>query len=120
MAEPPDEIAQATQVLTCHVFCRQQARDLVSCRERGSLRRHLSGGGRCERELAAFKTCAEANIGSAITALTKIADTKCPAEVAAYADCKSRSMGADCEAEDLASMRCAAIHILRSASSAQR
>lgn len=111
----PDEVAQAMQLLTAQVFCRQQAIELRACHERGKLSSIASGSLRCERERAAFTTCSDANLGQVVDTLVKVADTKCQDEVAAYQACKARSLGDDCEAQDLASVMCASRAVLVSA-----
>ncbi len=106
-----DDIARATQLLSVFMFCRRQAQELHSCDER-------RGG--CERQRAAFETCCHEHLGQVVQALVKIADHSCPAEVAAYRECKSRSIGSDCEREDLAAVRCASRAVLESASMDER
>mmetsp|Transcript_36533 Transcript_36533/g.60511 ORF Transcript_36533/g.60511 Transcript_36533/m.60511 type:complete len:120 (+) Transcript_36533:109-468(+) len=113
--EKEDDIQQACQLLTVYMYCRRQAAELRSCRERGSLRSIASLGSKCGAEHAAFVTCCNEHSGQVVTALVKIADQRCPEQVAAYQLCKSQSLGSDCEHEDMAAMLCAGRHVLKSA-----
>ena len=99
-----DEVAQASQLLTVMLHCRRQARELQACTS-----------GRCERERAAFATCAEEHVYAVIGHLAKIADANCQAEVERYRQCRTHTPGATCEEEDLAAIRCASRHVLESA-----
>ena len=103
-----DEVQQASQLLTVHMYCRRQAKALASCVQRG---------GACAQERAAFTTCSNEHLPAVIDALVKVADQHCQAEVAAYHACKAQSLGSDCEREDLAAMLCASRRVLESASS---
>lgn len=110
-----DVVAQASQLLTVVLHCRQQAAELQACQERGSGKKLLFGGGGCERERAAFVTCSEEHVGAVIGHLVKFADKHCLAEVEAFRRCKTHRPGADCAQEDLAALRCASAQVLASA-----
>ena len=101
------EITQAVKLLTVQLHCRRQALDLQRCQKEGS--------SSCEREIEAYKTCGNEHAHAVTAALTKIASAKCPDEVAAYHRCRSESLGSDCEAQDVAALRCASRHVLDSA-----
>ena len=98
-----ESISRAMAVLSTMLHCRKQARELQAC-QRG-------GGGGCERQEAAFVTCSEAHAGMVVQHLVKIADTHCPDEVEAVRVCRTLHRG-ECEEEDLAAMRCAALRVL--------
>ena len=102
-----DVIEQAAELLTAQVYCRQPAAELAACLG--------SGSKDCERQKMAYTTCAQSNMEPIINCLVKVAQSKCKGEVEAYARCKARSVGSDCEEEDLACMRCAAAKVLESA-----
>ena len=97
-----DSISRAMAVLSTMLHCRKQAKDLQACRR---------GGEGCARQEAAFVTCSEAHVGMVVQHLVKIADTHCPDEVEAVRVCRTLRRG-ECEAEDLAAMRCAALRVI--------
>ena len=102
-----DEVSKATDVLLTTVYCRKTALALTDCMQHSGLRG-------CERQRAAFITCSEERVGLAVDALTKVANKHCSTLVERYHDCKQTSLGSDCEAEDLAAMRCASRRVLES------
>ena len=104
-----DVVERATSMITALLHFRRQAQELRACQK---MRRD------CPREHAAFVTCANEHTAVVIDALVKIADSKCPQQVAEYQLCKRHNIGADCEEEDLAAIRCASWHVLRSAQAA--
>ena len=105
-----DPIEHATALLSTLLHCRNQANQLRACRVRDG------GSGSCEREEAAFVTCSKEHVGLVVQHLVKIADAKCPSEVEAVQRCRTLRPGDDCEFEDHAALRCAALHVLASAS----
>ena len=101
------EITQAVQLLTVQLHCRRQALELQRCQQ--------AAPSSCERERQAYITCGSEHAHAVTAALTQIASAKCPDEVAAYHRCRSESLGSDCEAQDVAALRCASRHVLESA-----
>ena len=102
-----DPIAQATGLLSTVLHCRKQAAELQTCKRQG---------GPCDRQEAAFITCSHEHLPSVVEHLVKIADRFCHSEVEQLSRCRYNNPGADCEAEDMAAMRCASLHVLASAS----
>ena len=101
------EITQAAQLLTVQLHCRRQALELQRCQQ--------AAPSSCERERQAYITCGNEHTHAVTAALAQIASAKCPDEVAAYHRCRSESLGSDCEAQDVAALRCASRHVLESA-----
>ena len=108
MENDRDPITQATALLTCLMHCRRQAQALQACQR---------DGGGCDREAAVFTTCAQSNLPLVIGHLIKVADKNCPEEIEVVQRCRTLRPGDDCEAEETAAMRCAALRVLASAHS---
>lgn len=109
MAEE-DTIAQATQLLAVALHCRKEADGLRKCSSE-----HGEGSAQCRHHHRAFVTCANASTMQVVADLVKIADKRCPAEVADYHRCKRDNPSSDCEEQDLAALRCASRSVLESA-----
>ena len=107
--ERVDPIEHATALLSTLLHCRKQSLALRACR-RDPDRLHP-----CDAEEAAFVTCSKANIGLVVQHLVKIADKNCPREIAELQRCRTQRPGDDCEYEDMAAMRCAALRVLAAA-----
>ena len=110
MSDDAPEIQQASQLLVTAMHCQQHALALKRCQKGLS-----SDRVRCERERQAYITCGNEHAHAVTAALTQIASAKCTDEVAAYHRCRSESLGSDCEAQDVAALRCASRHVLESA-----
>ena len=109
-----DPIPAASALLCTVLHCRKQAEALQNCyREQNG-----QTGGKCSAKEQAFMTCSEAHAGMVVQHLVKVADRYCQAEVQAFAHCKRVTPGSNCEAEDMAAMKCAALAVLKSASEA--
>ena len=113
MPAEEDPIAQATQLLAVALHCRKEADGLRRCSAE-----HGEGSEQCGRHHRAFVTCANASTMMVVADLVKIADKRCPAEVAAYHRCKRGDPSSDCVEQDLAALRCASRSVLESARAA--
>ena len=106
-----DPIEHATALLSTLLHCRTQANALRACKRDGAT---------CEAQEAAFVTCSQEHIGLVITHLVKIAEKKCPGEMLALQQCRLHRPGDDCEHEDMASIRCASLHVLAAAAAPKK
>ena len=106
-------IAQATHLLAVALHCRKEAGGLQGCSSK-----HGEGSEQCRHHHRAFVTCANASTMMVVADLVKIADKRCPAEVAEYHRCKRDNPSSDCEEQDLAALRCASRSVLQSARAA--
>ena len=97
----PDQVQQATQLLTHYLHCRKESEGLQACHAQ-----HGAGSEDCTRHAAAFTTCANASMMQIVDGLVKIADKFCAEEVAAYQRCKQQGFGDEaCETLDLAALQ---------------
>ena len=101
-----DPIAAAVGLLSTVLHCKKQAAALQRCHQKGEP---------CTREEAAFVTCSTEHLPLVIGHLVKIADRYCTAEIDELQRCRTLNPGSDCEVQDMACMRCAALQVLRSA-----
>ena len=106
----PDEVAEASQLLTVLLHCRKEARGLRTCQTQ-----HGPDTQECARHRAAFVSCAEAHTMQVVQSLVQIAGKHCPSEVAEFERCKREAGGSHCESLDLAVLRCASQRVLESA-----
>ena len=106
----PDEVAEASQLLTVVLHCRKEAHGLRTCQAQ-----HGPGAQECARHRAAFVSCAEAHTMQVVQSLVQIASAHCPSEIAAFEQCKREAGGAYCESLDLAVLQCASRRVLESA-----
>lgn len=113
MAED-EAITRAAGLLSTLLHCRRQAKELQACQRLATRDSNTS----CAREEAAFVTCSNEHLQLVIGHMIKIADVHCTAHIQAVQRCRMLSPGSDCEAEDLAVLRCAALKVLESASAA--
>ena len=104
-----DSIAQACEVLARWKYCRSQGAQVQKC-----IATHGRVDGACEQAVSAFKTCAQAQVQPILQDLVKIADTKCPNDVAAHTSCVAQYGEAKCEHLDRAALECAAREVLAS------
>ena len=111
-------VERALEMLARWKYCRAQGVRLYKCAAASNVGSVSDGvlSNACAEPLPAFRTCARSQTQNILRDLVKIADAKCPHQVAAYQACCTQRGESRCEAEDRAALKCAALEVLKSAS----
>ena len=75
----------------------------------------MQAGGSCDHEDSALQFCAEAHTEHCVQDLIRVASARCKQQVASFQNCRAKKSEQDCEALDLATMECAARHVMSNA-----